>query len=115
MSSTVGTLERGVSEVSQDLEMKIAILALASRVMDAIAERNQAEADLIIRYRDVVRKNADTVQVGGEAVEIERDAEAIDDRVALAGKFLRMVQRNDSDYEVTITQALARFASLMER
>ena len=104
-----------MSDVSQDLEMKIAILTLASRVMDAIADRNQAEADLIIRYQDVVRKTADTVEVGGESLAINRDAVAIDERVALAGKFLRMVQRNDSDYEVTITQALARFASLMER
>jgi hypothetical protein len=95
--------------------MKIAILTLASQVMDAIAERNQAESDLIVRYQDVVRKTADTVEVGGESLAIKRDAVAIAERVELAGKFLRMVQRNDRDYETTISQALARFANLMER
>ena len=101
--------------MSQDLEMKIAILTLASRVMDAIAERQQGEADLIARYHDVIRKTADTVDVGGESVAIERDAVALDERVEMASRFLRMVQRSDVDYETTITQALARFASLMER
>ena len=101
--------------MAQDLEMKIAILSLASQVMDAIAERQRTEADLISRYHDAVRKDADTVDVGGEKVAIERDAVAIDDRVELAGKFLRMVQRTDVDYETTIAHALARFASLMER
>ena len=37
------------------------------------------------------------------------------DRVETAGKFLRMVQRSDGDYEATITQALSSFADLMER
>ena len=40
---------------------------------------------------------------------------AMDERVEIAGKFLRMVQRTDTDYEATITEALARFAELMER
>jgi hypothetical protein len=101
--------------VAEDLEMKIAILTLASRVMDGIAERQRGEADLIARYRDVIRKNADTVDVGGESVAIERDAVALDERVEMASRFLRMVQRSDVDYETTITRALARFASLMER
>ena len=95
--------------------MKLAILALASRVMDAIAERKQAEADLVTRYHDVLRKDADTVQVGGESLAIERDAATLDARVETASKFLRMVQRTDGDYEATIALALARFASLMER
>jgi len=106
---------RGVSQVTQDHEMKIAILALATQVMDAIEERSKAEADLVSRYHDVVRKTADTVQVGGESLSIERDAVAIDERVEIAGKFLRMVQRTDTDYEATISDALARFADLMER
>lgn len=101
--------------MTQDHEMKIAILELASRVMEAIEERGQAEADLVARYHDILRKTADTVEVGGEAVSIERDAVAIDERVEIAGKFLRMVQRNDTDYEATISDALARFAELMER
>jgi hypothetical protein len=101
--------------VAQDNEMKLAILSLARRVMDAIAERQQAEADLIGRYQDVVRKDAYTVEVGGESLPIERDAVEIDERVETAGKFLRMVQRSDGDYEATITQALASFADLMER
>ncbi len=101
--------------MAQDLEMKIAILTLAGRVMDAIAERQQAEGDLIDRYRDVIRKTSDTVDVGGESLDIQRDAVALDERVELAGKFLRTVQRSDGDYEATITQALGRFANLMER
>ena len=104
-----------MSEANQDHEMKIAILALASRVMDAIEERKQAEADLVSRYHDVLRKSADIVDVGGESLTIERDVMTLDDRVETAGKFLRMVQRTDGDYEATITQALARFADLMER
>jgi hypothetical protein len=95
--------------------MKLAILALARRVMDAIAERQQAEADIIGRYQDVVRKDAHTVEVGGESLPIERETVEIDERVETAGKFLRMVQRSDGDYEATITQALASFAELMER
>ena len=95
--------------------MKLAILALAHRVMDAIDERRQAEADLVGRYTDVISTTADTVEVGGESLEIERDALGLDDRVETASKFLRMVQRSDSDYETTITDALARFADLMER
>ena len=83
--------------------------------MDAIAERQQAEADLIGRYQDVVRKDAYTVDVGGESLPIEREAVEIDERVETAGKFLRMVQRSDGDYDATITQALASFADLMER
>ena len=101
--------------MTQDHEMKIAILALATRVMDAIEERSQAEANLVDRYHEVVRKTADTVEVGGESLSIERDAVSIDERVEIAGKFLRMVQRTDTDYETTITEALARFADLMER
>jgi hypothetical protein len=104
-----------VETVAQDNEMKLAILGLARRVMDAIAERQQAEADLIGRYQDVVRKDAYTVEVGGESLPIERDAVEIDERVEIAGKFLRMVQRSDGDYEAAITQSLARFADLMER
>jgi hypothetical protein len=95
--------------------MKLAILALARQVMDAISERQQAEADLIGRYQDVVRKDAFTVEVGGEALPIEREAVEIDERVETAGKFLRMVQRSDGDYEATITHALASFADVMER
>ena len=104
-----------MNKVTQDHEMKIAILELATRVMDAISERSQAEADLVARYHDVVSKTADTVEVGGESLTIERDAVAMDERVEVAGKFLRMVQRTDGDYEATITDALARFADLMER
>ncbi len=104
----------GVTQMTQDHEMKIAILTLATQVMDAIEERSKAEADLVARYHDVVRKTADTVDVGGESLAIERDAVAIDERVEIAGKFLRMVQRTDTDYEATITDALARFAELME-
>jgi hypothetical protein len=103
-----------VTQMTQDHEMKIAILALATRVMDAIEERSQAEADLVTRYHDVVRKTTDTVEVGGESLSIERDAVAMDERVEIAGKFLRMVQRTDTDYEATISDALARFAELME-
>ena len=99
----------------QDNEMKLAILALAQRVMDAIAERQRDESDLIGRYQDAVHKTAETVDVGGEALPIERDALGLDERVETAGKFLRMVQRRDSDYEATITDALSRFADLMER
>ena len=102
-------------KVAQDNEMKLAILALARQVMDAISERQQAEADLIGRYQDVVRKDAYTVEVGGESLPIEREAVEIDERVETAGKFLRMVQRSDGDYEATITQALASFADVMER
>jgi hypothetical protein len=101
--------------VAQDNEMKLALLALARQVMDAIAERQRAEADLISRYQDVVHKDAYTVEVGGESLPIEREAVEIDDRVETAGKFLRMVQRSDGDYDATITQALASFADLMER
>lgn len=101
--------------VAQDNEMKLAILSLARQVMDAIEERQQAEADLIGRYQDVVRKDAYTVEVGGESLPIEREAVEIDQRVETAGKFLRMVQRSDGDYEATITQALSSFADLMER
>jgi hypothetical protein len=101
--------------VAQDNEMKVAILALAVQVMDAIAERQQAEADLISRYQDVVRKDAYSVDVGGESLPIERAAVEVDDRVETAGKFLRMVRRSDGDYEATITQALSSFADLMER
>jgi hypothetical protein len=101
--------------VAQDNEMKVAILALAVQVMDAIAERHQAEADLIGRYQDVVRKDAYSVDVGGESLPIERAAVEVDDRVETAGKFLRMVRRSDGDYEATITQALSSFADLMER
>jgi dihydropteroate synthase len=95
--------------------MKLAILALAVKVMDAIAERRQAEADLIARYQDVVRKTADTVEVGGESLLIERDAVTLEERIETAAKFLRMVQRSDTDYEATVTDALGRFADLMER
>jgi hypothetical protein len=105
----------GVNQVTQSHEMKIAILALATRVMDAIEERSKAEAALVAPYHEVVRKTADTVQVGGESLSIERDSVSIDERVEIAGKFLRMVQRTDGDYEATITEALARFADLMER
>jgi hypothetical protein len=101
--------------VAQDNEMKLALLALARQVMDAIAERQQAEADLVGRYQDVVRKDAYTVDVGGESLPIERAAVEVDDRVETAGKFLRMVQRSDGDYDSTITQALSSFADLMER
>jgi hypothetical protein len=101
--------------VAQDNEMKLAILALARHVMDAIGERQQAEADLVGRYQDVVRKDAYSVEVGGESLPIEREPVALDERVETAGKFLRMVQRNDGDYEATITQALASYADLMER
>ena len=104
-----------MNETVQEHEMKLAILALAQRVMDAIAERQQAEADLIARYQHIVRKTADTVKVGGESLPIERDAVGLDERVETAGKFLRMVQRSDGDYEATVTHALARFADLMER
>jgi hypothetical protein len=100
--------------VAQDNEMKLAILALAHQVMDAIEERRKAEADLIGRYQDVVRKDAYTVEVAGESLPIEREASGLDERVETAGKFLRMVQRSDGDYESTITQALASFADLME-
>jgi hypothetical protein len=101
--------------VAQDNEMKLALLALARQVMDAIAERQQAEADLVGRYQDVVRKDAYTVDVGGESLPIERAAVEVDERVETAGKFLRMVRRSDGDYEATITQALSSFADLMER
>jgi ABC-type nitrate/sulfonate/bicarbonate transport system substrate-binding protein len=103
-----------VNDVALDHEMKLAILALASRVMDAIAERQQAEADLVGRYQDVVSTTTDTVKVGGESLAIERDAVALDERVETAAKFLRMVERSDGDYETTVTDALARFADLME-
>ena len=101
--------------VTQENEMKHAILALARQVMDAIAERQQAEADLISRYQDAVRKDAYTVEVGGESLPIERESVEIDERVETAGKFLRMVQRSDGDYDAIITQSLASFADLMER
>jgi hypothetical protein len=55
------------------------------------------------------------VDVGGESLPIERETVEIDERVETAGKFLRMVQRSDGDYEATISQALASFADLMER
>ena len=110
-----GAERRGVRKVALDNETKLAILVLASRVMDAIAERQHAEADLIGRYQDVVHKDAYTVEVGGESLPIEREAVSLDDRVETAGKFLRMVQRSDSDYEATVAQALASFAELMER
>jgi hypothetical protein len=95
--------------------MKLAILALARRVMDAIVERQQAEADIIARYRDAVHRTAETVEVGGERLPIERDAVALDERVEMAGKFLRTIQHRDSDYDTTITGALSRFADLIER
>src|SRR2546423_8058692 len=101
--------------MTEDHEMRLAILVLARRVMDAIVERQQAEADLIGRYRDAVHKTAETVEVGGERLPIERDAVALDQRDETAGEFLRMVQRRDSDYEATITEALSRFADLIER
>jgi hypothetical protein len=104
-----------MNEVALDHEMKLAILELARRVMAAIGERQQAEADLVARYQDVVHTTADTVEVGGESVAIERDAVGLDERVETASKFLRMVERSDGDYETTITDALARFADLMER
>ena len=104
-----------MNETVQEHEMKLAILALAQRVMDAIAERQQAEADLIARYQHIVRKTPDTVKVGGESLPIERDSVGLEERVEIAGKFLRMVQRSDGDYEATVTDALARFAELMER
>jgi hypothetical protein len=103
-----------VNDVALDHEMKLAILALAARVMDAIAERRQAEADLIGRYQDVVSTTHDTVRVGGESLAIDRDAVGLDERVETASKFLRMVERSDGDYETTVTDALARFADLME-
>jgi len=104
-----------VNDVALDREMKLAILELARRVMAAIGERQQAEADLVARYKDVVHTTADTVKVGGESVAIERDTVGLDERVETASKFLRMVERSDGDYEMTITDALARFADLMER
>ena len=63
-----GRRKQGVNLVTQEHEMKIAILTLATRVMDAIEERAQAEADLVARYHHVVRKTADTVEVGGESL-----------------------------------------------
>jgi hypothetical protein len=104
-----------VGETVQDHEMKLAILELAERAMAAIVERKQAEADLVALYQNSIRKTAETVEVGGEPLPIERDAVAFDERVETAGKFLRMVQRSDGDYEATLTAALARFADLMER
>jgi len=104
-----------VNETVQEHEVKLAIRALAQRVMDAIAERQQAEAALIVRYQHIVRKTADTVKVAGESLPSERDAVGRDERIETAGKFLRMVQRSDGDYEATVTHALARFADLMER
>src|SRR5439155_12322049 len=104
--SARGRARAGVSKTVQDNELKLAILALGQRVMDAIAERQRDEADLIGRYRDAVRKITETVEVGGEALPIERDVVGLDERVEIAGKFLRMVQRRDSDYEATITGAL---------
>lgn len=95
--------------------MKLAILAVAVQVMDAITERQKAEADLVARYQDVVGKTAEMVEVGGESLLIERDAVGLEERIETAGKFLRMVQRSDTDYEATVTAALARFAELMER
>jgi hypothetical protein len=101
--------------MTEDHEMKLAILALAQRVMGAIVERQQAEADIVACYRDAVHKTAETVEVGGESLPIERDAVALEQRVATAGEFLRMVQRRDYDYDATITDALSRFADLIER
>ena len=104
-----------MSVTTQDHEMKLAILVLAHRVMDAIVERKAAEAEIIARYRDSVLKTAETVEVGGEQLPIERDAVALDQRVEVAGEFLRMVKRRDYEYEETITDALSRFADLLER
>jgi hypothetical protein len=55
------------------------------------------------------------VDVGGESLAIERDAVALDERVEIAGKFLRTVQHRDADYDATISDALSRFADLIER
>jgi hypothetical protein len=95
--------------------MKLAILELARPVMDTIVERQQAEASIVRRCRDAVHKTADTVEVGGEALAIERDAVALDERVEIAGKFLRPVQHRDADYDATIAGAPVRFAHLIER
>jgi hypothetical protein len=101
--------------MTEDREIRIAILMLARQVMNAIVERQQAEADLIGRYRDAVHTTAETVEVGGESLAIERDSVALAQRVETAGEFLRVVQRRDDDYEATITKALSRFADVIER
>src|SRR5439155_1205414 len=63
--SARGRATAGVSKTVQDNELKLAILALGQRVMDAIAERQRDEADLIGRYRDAVRKITETVEEVG--------------------------------------------------